>query len=64
MAGFPQAAYGLDPAEDFFDPFAFALTQLVPRMARGALIKILVGLRAKCGVTRCSRISCTSSLRS
>src|SRR5216684_8484179 len=38
MAGLTQPAYGLDPAEDLFDPFALALTDRVPRMASGALV--------------------------
>src|SRR6266851_4733732 len=38
MAGLTQPAYGLDPAEDLFDPFALVLTDRVPRMASGALV--------------------------
>src|SRR6266851_3342696 len=38
MAQFAQQAHRLQPAEDLFDPFAFALTDLVTRMARGPAI--------------------------
>jgi hypothetical protein len=44
MTGFTQAAYCLDPSEDFSNPFALALTHRVPRMVRGALINDTGGL--------------------
>src|SRR5690348_8858231 len=38
VPGLAQPAYSLEPAEDLFHPFALALTELVPRVARGALV--------------------------
>src|SRR5689334_13456161 len=38
MTGLAQPAYGLDPTEDLFHPFTLALTELIPRVAGGALV--------------------------
>src|SRR5208282_1687743 len=38
MASLAQAPDGLEPAEDFFHPFAFLLTNRVARMTSGALV--------------------------
>lgn len=38
-AGLAQAANGLEPAEDFFDLLAAALTEPIARVARGAAIQ-------------------------
>ena len=46
MARLAQASDGLDPAEDFFYPFAFLLTDRVARMTSGAWSMMLVGLQA------------------
>ena len=44
MASLAQAADSLEPAEDFFYPFAFLLADRVARMTSGALIDNAGGL--------------------
>jgi hypothetical protein len=55
MPRFTQAGDGLEPAEDFFYPFAFLLANRVAGMTSGAVIDDAGGL---------ARNSCTKSLRS
>jgi len=38
MAGLARPAYGFNPTEDLFHPFALALTGRVARVAGGALV--------------------------
>ena len=64
MTGLTQAGHGLEPAEDFFYPFTFLLTDRVARMTSGAVIDVLVDLHARWGVTWWSRNACTNSLLS
>src|SRR5712692_11877282 len=49
MTGLTQAGHGLEPAEDFFDPFTFLLTDRVARMTSGAVIDDAGGLARKMG---------------
>ncbi len=49
MASLTQAGDGLEPAEDFFDPFAFLLTNRVARMTSGAIIDNAGGLARNMG---------------
>src|SRR5216684_3830362 len=49
MTGLTQAGHGLEPAEDFFYPFTFLLTDRVARMASGAVIDDAGGLAGKMG---------------
>lgn len=49
MAGLAKAGGGLDPAEDFFDPFAQSLADRVAGVAGGAAVD---GRAAAAGVLR------------
>src|SRR5713226_5335949 len=49
MASLTQAGDGFEPAEDFFDPFTFLLTDRVARMTSGAVIDDAGGLARKMG---------------
>src|SRR5216683_363283 len=49
MASLTQAGDGFEPAEDFFDPFTFLLTDRVARMTSGAVIDNAGGLAREMG---------------
>ena len=42
MAQLPEPADGLQPPEDLFDAFTLLLTDQVPRVSRGPLVRVQI----------------------